>query len=94
MKKILILLIAFLLCGCSNSYKTINKEKALELIEAKDAILIDVRSTLEYQQGHINGAESYPVDKLLEDIEDDYDEDTYLIVYCQSGKKVKLQLQV
>ena len=77
------------MCGCNNSYKTINKEQALELIENKSAILIDVRTTLEYQQGHINGAKSYPVTTILNEIGDDYDKDTYLIIYCKSGNRSK-----
>lgn len=93
MKKIVLLLIMFMICGCSSSYKTINKEKSLELIENKGAVLIDVRSTLEYKGGHINGAESYPVTTILNDIEDDYDKDTYLIVYCQSGGRSKTAAQ-
>ena len=94
MKKILLLFLIFMFCGCNNSsYKTINKEKALELIENKDAILIDVRSVLEYKQGHINKAKSYPVDTILEEIEDDYEKDAYLIVYCQSGKRSKIAAQ-
>ena len=93
MKKFCLLLIMVMICGCTNSYKTIDKEKALKLIEDNDAVVIDVRSTLEYQQGHINGSESYPVTTVLNDIEDDYDKDTYLIVYCQSGSRSKTAAQ-
>ena len=93
MRKVLLLLIIFMMCGCSNSYKTINKRQALELIENKGAVLIDVRSTLEYQQSHINGAKSYPVTTILNDIEDDYNKDIYLIVYCKSGNRSKTAAQ-
>lgn len=93
MKKILLLFIMLIICGCDNSYKTINKEQALKLINEKRATLIDVRSTLEYKQGHINGAESYPVTSILNDIIDDYDKDHYLVVYCQSGSRSKTAAQ-
>ena len=78
-----------MICGCSSSYKTINKKEAQKLIEEKDAILVDVRSTLEFQQGHINNAVSFPVATILEDIVLEYEKDTYIIVYCQSGKRSK-----
>ena len=81
------------MCGCTNSYKTINKEETLKLMDYKGAVLIDVRSTSEYQQGHINKAKSYPVETVLNDIEEDYDKDTYLIVYCQSGGRSKTAVQ-
>ena len=93
MKKIFLLLVIFMMCGCTNSYKTINKEETLKLIKNKDAILIDVRSIVEYKQGHINGAESYPVTTILNDIEDNYDKNTYLVVYCQSGSRSKTAAQ-
>ena len=93
MKKIGLLLIMFIMCGCSNSYKMVNKEEALNLIQEHNAILIDVRSIVEYQEGHINGAESYPVTTILNDIEEEYDKDTYLIVYCRSGSRSKTAAQ-
>lgn len=94
MKKIWLLLIMFIICGCSsNNYKMVNKEDALNLIKENDAVLIDVRSIVEYQEGHINGAKSYPVTTILNDIEDEYDKDTYLIVYCRSGRRSKTAAQ-
>ena len=93
MKKILLILSIFIMCGCDNSYKTINKEETLKLINDKDAVLIDVRSTLEYKQGHINGAKSYPVTTIINNIKEDYEKDTYLIVYCQSGSRSKTAAQ-
>jgi len=93
MKKIYILLVIFILCGCSNNYKIVNKDEALNLIKDKDAVLIDVRSVVEYQEGHINGAKSYPVTTILNDIETEYDKDTYLIVYCRSGSRSKTAAQ-
>jgi len=91
MKKIFLLSLLFLFCGCNNTtYKQINKEEALKLIEDKEAILIDVRSNVEYTSGHINGAESYPVTTILDDIIDVYEKDTYLIIYCKSGSRSKI----
>lgn len=78
-----------MLCGCSNSsYKSITKDKALKLINEKQAILIDVRSDLEYQSNHIDGSISFPID-TINNIEKEYDKNSYLIVYCQSGSRSK-----
>lgn len=90
MKKLCLLLIMLMISGCNNSYKTIDKEKSIELIKNNEAILIDVRSIVEYQEGHIMGAKSYPVTTILNDIEEDFDKNTYIIVYCKSGNRSKI----
>ena len=41
-------------------------------------------------EGHIMGAKSYPVTTILNDIEEDYDKNTYIIVYCKSGNRSKI----
>lgn len=91
MKKIHLFLVILLFCGCNNnSYRQVNKKQALKLIDEQEAVLVDVRSIIEYNDGHIENAVSFPVTTIIENVEDKYDENTYLIVYCKSGKRSKV----
>ena len=84
-KKIVSLLVCLLLVtGCDSgsiSYKTITENEANELI-TNNAVIIDVRSSIEYESGHIVDAINIPVDNISSV---DYDKDTVIIVYCASG---------
>ena len=64
----------------------VDVDGAFELWEAEAALFVDVRSSDDYEAGHIPGAvlvtlETMPVnlDKLPEDL------DTLIVVYCKSG---------
>ena len=82
MKKIIILLISiFMLTACGNTYRTIASNEAMSLI-ATGAIIVDVRTAEEYNEGHISGAINIPVDNISEIT---YDKDAKIIVYCASG---------
>lgn len=50
------------------------------------SILVDVRGTAEFRQGHIPGSINVPLQNL-EDIEDYADKDTPIFVYCLSGAR-------
>ena len=51
------------------------------------AILLDVRSSREYQSGHIPGSHNVPL-KRIEDVADLVDsKDAKIFVYCQSGAR-------
>ena len=78
---------------------------SIEVIEEKDlnnyldqgAILIDVRSSQEFREGHINRAISIPDYKIKKDIESKIlNKNQIIILYCVSGhrsKKVKSILE-
>ena len=60
-----------------------------------DAIIIDVRSPQEFQQGHIPGAILLPLDQLEYEIAylvTAYDQSIYL--YCQSGRRSAMALAI
>lgn len=83
-KKIISLLVCILLltgCDSASSYRTITENEANELI-TKDAIIIDVRSSQEYDSGHIANAINIPVDNISSV---NYDKETVIILYCASG---------
>ncbi len=84
MKKLFsLLIIVLLLCACENTskYQTITTNEALEIID-KGAIVVDVRTVDEYNEGHIKDAVNIPLD-IIDTI--GYDHDQTLIVYCASG---------
>jgi len=90
MKKILLLLIIFILVGCSNDISTfqkINGNEAKQLVSDSGAIIIDVRSSAEYERYHISNAINIPVDKISkEELASEIESfDSNIIVYCASG---------
>ena len=56
-----------------------------EFKKEKDAILLDVRTSQEYREGHIPGSKNVPLQQLdkLEELTEN--KDTVLYVYCHSG---------
>ena len=58
-----------------------------EFRNTKDAILLDVRTPQEYQEGHIPGSKNVPLQRLdkLEELTEN--KDTVLYVYCHSGAR-------
>lgn len=86
MKKIFSLLfLLLLLTACTKKYDTIDTNKALELI-SDGAIIIDVRTIEEYNEGHIKNSINIPLDKIDKIT---YDKDTTLILYCATGVRSK-----
>ena len=86
MKKIISFLgIILLLTACTNSskFETITTNKAIELID-NGAIVIDVRTNMEFDSGHIPNAVNIPLDDINNIA---YSKDSTIIVYCQSGMR-------
>ncbi len=48
----------------------------------QDFVLLDVRSSLSYEQAHIEAAVSLPYQKISEKTLSQYPEDTLFVVYC------------
>lgn len=90
MKKLIALLILVMigLIGCSGTDYTINADDALDLIENDGAVLLDVRTPSEYEDGHIEGAVLFPLSSIESSIESAIpDKSTEIIVYCRSGNR-------
>jgi len=87
MKKILILLIiCFLMFGCNNESKKIQK-----LMEENDYVIIDVRTKEEYDEQDMVDAINIPYDEIDENIE--LDKDKLVFVYCKSGNRSSIAYQ-
>ena len=95
MKKCIILVfVIIVLCGCSKIKEEItpgkiNCNQKSIVMGYNNAILIDVRSTIEYNEEHLDGAINIPYDSILDDIKviDNVSFDSPIIVYCKSGTR-------
>lgn len=93
MKKIWIItlgiLMSLLITACKADYQTISHKDAYE--EKETAIFLDVRTEIEYLNGHIPASILIAHDTIAEEAEDiltDYDQK--IIVYCRSGRRSKI----
>ena len=67
-----------------------NREITLEEMQKlikNGAIVIDVRSMQEYNEGHVDGAISIPEYEIDEKIKDNIKEDEQIVLYCSSGSR-------
>lgn len=72
------------------SSKEISYEEAIKIInEHPETVLIDVRSTQEYEEGHLNGAISIPVYDINKISQRVKNRDNIIILYCQTGVRSK-----
>ena len=58
-----------------------------EYNNAAGAVLLDVRTSQEYQDGHIPGSQNVPLQQLDKVEEVTENKDTVLYVYCRSGAR-------
>ena len=58
-----------------------------EYKNAVGAVLLDVRTHQEYQEGHIPGSQNVPLQQLDKVEEVTENKDTVLYVYCRSGAR-------
>lgn len=93
MKKLMSIIacLLFTITGCNvkedSQIKKVNSDEVRELLK-EDAILLDVRSESEYNEGHIPNAillNVSDVENKIKDISTDYDQ--AIIVYCRSGNR-------
>ena len=97
MKKILpIFLTALLLVGCAapaeeNTYRQINMDEAITMMEEESSyIILDVRTAEEFADKHIPGAINIPNETIsTEEIPELPDKDQLILVYCRSGNRSK-----
>lgn len=98
MKRIFALLFALcllLLTGCGQqadaAYRQISQEEAKEMMDAGDAVVLDVREQSEYDEGHIPGAVLLPVGSIDEDTAAAVipEKSATVLVYCRSGNRSK-----
>ena len=93
MKKIILLFcIPFMICGCGEKQEEVKVQNITcsEKEELMDdgAVLIDVRTETEFNEGHLDDALNISVETIAMTIEDKItDKATKIIVYCRSGNR-------
>ena len=55
--------------------------------EAAGALLLDVRTQEEFDEGHIPGAVCLPNEDILPDLPLPFENDAEILVYCRSGRR-------
>jgi rhodanese-related sulfurtransferase len=83
----LILIILVFLTACGNAgYKNVSTDDAKKLIENNEFVVLDVRTTEEFQGGHIPNATLIPLQELENRLNELDKEKGYLVV-CRSGNR-------
>lgn len=77
--------------GSSNTARgaqTVDGKTARTLV-AEGAYLLDVRTSAEFSEGHIEGAHNIPVQELASRLAELPGKDRAIVVYCRSGRRSK-----
>ena len=91
MKKVLLLIVCVLfLTSCGEEKVEVQNIDCItkNAYVSEGAVLIDVRSEMEYNQEHLANAINIDVSAIANHIEEEVpDKDTKIIVYCRSGNR-------
>jgi len=69
-------------------YKKITSDEAKNIMSTQKAIVVDVRSLEEYNEGHIPNAISIPLETIENEAETKLkNKDDLILVYCRSGRR-------
>lgn len=69
-------------------YIKISPQEAKNLMDSQDAIVVDVRTPSEYEQGHIEGSILVPENQIGSLATEMLpDKDALILVYCRSGNR-------
>ena len=89
MKKIILIIIAVLLCGCSSQF--LNENQLNEIIKKDNYLIIDVRTEEEYNDLHVKDSINIPYDEINKNSE--IPKNKIILVYCRSGKRSNMAYQ-
>jgi rhodanese-related sulfurtransferase len=76
-------------------YKELSAKETKERIDKGNIFILDVRTPVEYYNGHIKNAKLIPVQQLFQRISeiDDY-QDKEILVYCRSGNRSTVAAEI
>ena len=90
MKKLILPIVGLLLLSaCANgaTVTKINADKAKEMMDTQEVIVVDVRTQAEYNEGYIPNAILIPNESIDGEPMELVDKDATILVYCRSGNR-------
>ena len=85
-----VIMVALFAAGCSQSPAgasvDVSVDEALRLWQAKEAVLIDVRTPAEYREGHIPGVANIPLDELEKRL-GEIPKGKKVVLICRTGNR-------
>lgn len=75
--------------------ENITIKEMLEILKTNsNTVLLDVRSSQEYIEGHIRGSINIPVYDIEKQAKNKLNKDSIIIVYCSAGIRSKRAIQI
>lgn len=79
----------------SPAYTVINAKQAKQMIDKGDVVIIDVRTRIEYGDGHIEDSYNVPLDEIDSGIDRIVaDREAVILIYCRSGNRSKIAARI
>ena len=97
LKYLVLILTCTFITGCTQkviSYEEISQEEAKKLMDMENCVILDVRSSEEFSEGHIENAINIDYEEIKENAEGILtDKNALILVYCRSGRRSKIAAQ-
>lgn len=65
-----------------------------DLVRNPSTMIVDVRTPMEYESGHINGAINIPVDQIAYKLDEFKKNENPVVVYCRSGARSSMAMGI
>ena len=65
-----------------------------DLVKERGATVIDVRSSWEYADGHVDGAVNIPLDEITQRVNEIQGMKAPYLLYCQSGNRSGMAMNI
>lgn len=76
------------------SKKKINMKNKMEILKKEDALVVDVRSEWEFNEGHIKNALNIPLDEIPARLNEFRNIKGPVILYCRSGNRSGMAVNI
>jgi len=82
-----VLLVLFFVLESRRGGKTVTSQRLTHLMNKEDALVLDVRDSKDYREGHITGSRNIPFSKLKESVgEITQFKDKPVVIVCKMGQ--------
>jgi rhodanese-related sulfurtransferase len=92
---LILIIIVFRVITRKKNASEVSASTAAEMIKDPELIILDVRTSHEFSQGHIEGARLFPVAELNEKINELKDfKNGSILIYCLRGNRSRTAYQI